>query len=420
MKDYYGRYLTKNEIPEEINLDQFVKINGMNAINHNLIICSRCGTKHRKADVQLAIGSFYCPTCLNLGRVRSDEFLYHAIQQPFANRQLMNWSGHLTSDQQVVSDALVKATNKEGQTLVHAVTGAGKTEMIYASIDQALSQGKSVIIASPRIDVCIELHQRLERDFDCAIPLLHGKGKPYFRSPLVIATCHQLLRFKEAFDLVIIDEVDAFPFVDNDQLYHAVKQAAKQGAATVFLTATSTPKLEKAVKRGELTQLALPKRFHQNPLVVPKCYFESHFKAHFLKQRKTGFPLLIFFPEISSGIAFTNELQKRYMNEKIAFVASTSKNRYEYVEAFRKREISILVSTSILERGVTFPFVDVFLMHTHHKNFSASAIIQMAGRVGRHPDRPTGLVELFHQGKTEAMKKAIKEINKMNQLGGFK
>ncbi len=48
------------------------------------------------------------------------------------------------------------------------------------------------------------------------------------------------------------------------------------------------------------------------------------------------------------------------MNEKIAFVASTSKNRYEYVEAFRKREISILVSTSILERGVTFPFVDVF------------------------------------------------------------
>ncbi|WP_373279855.1 helicase-related protein [Lactococcus fujiensis] len=68
----------------------------------------------------------------------------------------------------------------------------------------------------------------------------------------------------------------------------------------------------------------------------------------------------MFFPEISSGIAFTNELQKRYMNEKIAFVASTSKNRYEYVEAFRKREISILVSTSILERGVTFPFVDVF------------------------------------------------------------
>lgn len=37
--------------------------------------------------------------------------------------------------------------------------------MIYQVIEQILESGGVVGLASPRIDVCLELHQRLSRDF---------------------------------------------------------------------------------------------------------------------------------------------------------------------------------------------------------------------------------------------------------------
>ena len=76
---------------------------------------------------------------------------------------------------------------------------------------------------------------------------------PTKRAPLIIATTHQLLKFYQAFDLLIIDEVDAFPFVDNAVLYHAVDRAIKPNRTKIFfLTATSTDELDKKSKKQEL------------------------------------------------------------------------------------------------------------------------------------------------------------------------
>lgn len=416
MENFLGRQLTATELTEVPS--DCEKIAGMTEISKRHIRCNRCGTRHEKSEVQLPIGSFYCPNCIALGRVRSDEFLYHLPQESFPSIDVLNWAGQLTEAQAEISEALKAAVKKKEQVLVHAVTGAGKTEMIYAAIDESLRRGEAVCIASPRIDVCIELHARLSRDFACEIPLLHGEGKPYFRAPLVIATTHQLLRFKEAFDLLIIDEVDAFPFVDNDSLYFAAEKARKKDAALIFLTATSTDKLDQQVAKGQLKKLTLARRFHRQPLPVPQLLWQSHFLKALKKQRLTGFPLLIFAPEISYGTSFAANLQEKLSTEKIAFVASTSENRLETVENFRSGKIQILVSTTILERGVTFPKVDVFVLNAEHQTFSKSALIQIAGRAGRSPERPTGTVFFFHQGRTKAMTAAIADIKKMNQKAG--
>lgn len=58
-----------------------------------------------------------------------------------------------------ISQALCQAVDENRPSLVHAVTGAGKTEMIYAVVAKVLDQGGAVCIATPRIDVCIELHK---------------------------------------------------------------------------------------------------------------------------------------------------------------------------------------------------------------------------------------------------------------------
>ena len=430
LQDCLGRIFTKSQLSPELQL-QAQSLAGM-VEEKGKLSCNRCGQAIDKEKQQLPIGAYYCRFCLILGRVRSDEELYYFPQEEFPKANVLKWQGKLTEFQAKVSQGLVEAVTKRKDSLVHAVTGAGKTEMIYQVVAQVINQGGAVCLASPRIDVCLELYRRLKVDFTCDISLLHGESEAYSRNPLVIATTHQLLKFYQAFDLLIVDEVDAFPYVDNPMLYHAVHQAVKVEGTKIFLTATSTDELDKKVAKGELTRLSLPRRFHGNPLIVPQKIWLADFQKYLgqkklvpklrqfiQKQRKTSFPLLIFASEIKKGQEFAEILQSTFPNEKVGFVASTTENRLEIVEKFRQKEITILVTTTILERGVTFPCVDVFVVEANHRLFSRSALVQIAGRVGRSMDRPTGELIFFHDGTTMAIEKAIKEIQEMNQEAGL-
>ena len=137
-------------------------------------------------------------------------------------------------------------------------------------------------------------------------------------------------------------------------------------------------------------------------------------KTYIKNQRKTAYPLLIFASEIKKGEQLKEVLQKEFSHEKIGFVSSVTEDRLEQVQAFRDGELTILISTTILERGVTFPCVDVFVVEANHRLFTKSSLIQIGGRVGRSMDRPTGDLLFFHDGLNASIKKAIKEIQQMN------
>ena len=426
--NYLGRLFTEQELSHE-ERQQAKQIPSMKKEKEQLS-CQRCGSQIEE-EWHLPIGAFYCRECLIMKRIRSDQKLYYFPQECFPKQDVLKWSDQLTPFQERVSQGLLQAVDKKEATLVHAVTGAGKTEMIYQVVAKVIDQGGAVCLASPRIDVCLELHKRLQNDFACEIALLHGESDPYFRTPLVVATTHQLLKFYQAFDLLIVDEVDAFPYVDNPVLYHAVNNCVKETGLRIFLTATSTDELDRKVKQGELKRLSLPRRFHGNPLIVPKPIWLSHFnryleknglppklKLYIEKQRKTAYPLLIFASEIKKGEKLKEILQEKFPNEKIGFVSSITEDRLEQVQAFRDGELTILISTTILERGVTFPRVDVFVVEANHQLFTKSSLVQIGGRVGRSMDRPTGELIFFHDGLNQSIKRAIKEIKQMNQEAG--
>lgn len=423
--NYLGRLFTENELTEEER--RFAeKIPSMKK-DKGKLFCQRCNSPILE-EWYLPIGAYYCRECLLMKRVRSDQALYYFPQKDFPKQDVLKWRGQLTPFQDMVSKGLLQAVDKKEEILVHAVTGAGKTEMIYQVVAKVINAGGAVCLASPRIDVCLELYKRLQNDFFCDISLLHGESDPYFRTPLVVATTHQLLKFYQAFDLLIVDEVDAFPYVDNPILYHAVKNSVKENGMRIFLTATSTDELDKKVRMGELKRLSLPRRFHGNPLIIPKPVWLSDFeryldkgclspklKAYIDKQRSTGFPLLLFASEIEKGKKLKEVLQKEFPHEKIGFVSSVTEDRLEQVQAFRDGALTILISTTILERGVTFPRVDVFVVEANHRLFTKSSLIQIGGRVGRSMDRPTGELVFFHDGLNVSIKKAIKEIKQMNE-----
>lgn len=428
--DYLGRLFTEDQLSKEERslaqvLPSMVEEKGR-------LYCQRCGSFVNKIKNKLPVGAYYCRECIIMKRVRSDQPLYYYPQEAFPKQDVLKWQGELTSFQEQVSQGLLEAVETKQATLVHAVTGAGKTEMIYQVVARVIDAGGSVCLASPRIDVCLELYKRLQQDFACDISLLHGDSESYFRTPLVVATTHQLLKFYRAFDLLIVDEVDAFPYVDNPVLYHAVDQCVKEDGTRIFLTATSTDELDKKVRRGDLKRLSLPRRFHGNPLIVPKPIWLSGFqqdlekqvlpiklKHYITEQRKTGYPLLIFVPEIEKGQLFREVLSQAFPEEKIGFVASTTEDRLEQVQAFRDGELGILISTTILERGVTFPKVDVYVLEANHRLFTKSSLVQIGGRVGRSMERPEGDLYFFHDGLNRSIKKAIAEIKEMNKEAGL-
>ena len=427
--NYLGRLFTEKELTEE-ERQMTVKLPAMRKEKGKLF-CQRCNSRILE-EWYLPIGAYYCRECLLMKRVRSDQALYHFPQEDFSKQDVLKWRGQLTPFQEKVSEGLIRAVEKREPTLVHAVTGAGKTEMIYQVVAKVIDDGGAVCLASPRIDVCLELYKRLQKDFACDIALLHGESEPYFRTPLVVATTHQLLKFYHAFDLLIVDEVDAFPYIDNTILYYAVKNSVKEDGLKIFLTATSTDELDRKVRTGELKQLSLPRRFHGNPLIIPKPVWLSDFirclersqlssklKTYIEKQRKSGYPLLIFASEIKKGEKLKEILQVHFPDENIGFVSSVTEDRLEQVQAFRDGELTILISTTILERGVTFPCVDVFVVEANHRLFTKSSLIQIGGRVGRSMDRPTGELLFFHDGLNVSIKKAIKEIKQMNKEAGL-
>ena len=76
-----------------------------------------------------------------------------------------------------------------------------------------------------------------------------------------------------------------------------------------------------------------------------------------------------------------------------------------------------LLTTTILERGITIPNVQVAVVGAEQQIFNKGALIQIGGRVGRSSEHPDGDFVLFHHGITYAMDDAKNEIIQLNKGG---
>ncbi|NLS38215.1 DEAD/DEAH box helicase [Fructobacillus tropaeoli] len=383
-------------------------------------ICQRCGQKER---AKLANNGFYCLKCLNMGRVSTNDCLL-TIPEPnlFQSQSHLRWTGRLTSQQKQVSQDLMASYDRRENRLVWAVTGAGKTEMLFPLIDYALRGKGRVAILTPRVDVVLELAPRLEAAFDCPIQVLYGQhGSRYQYSQLVLATTHQALRFYRAFDLLIIDEVDAFPFRGDAALSYAVLRAQKIQSSVVYLTATPTADLKRLVKQKKLAQSYLPQRFHQGLLPQIQVQRVGNWRKHPPKKLLTAVqlwvnqqnPFLIFVPRVKDLVRVFDYLQ-RFQTIKGTTVHAADPDRAEKVRDLRSGAYRYLITTTILERGVTLPALEVVVLGADDSVFSTAALVQIAGRVGRSKEHPDGLVLALVQEPTLKLRAARQQIADLN------
>lgn len=389
------------------------------------IPCARCNTTH-----------IYCRKCIEMGRVLACSPLYFWTgPQPSYPEQAnpCRWEGELTPPQQQAAIKVEQAMKKgTEELLVWAVCGAGKTEMLFKGITTAIKQGKRICLATPRADVVRELLPRFKQAFPrtTIAGLFSGAEVKQPCAQLLLATTHQLLRYAYAFDVVIIDEVDAFPYHADPSLPYATNRAAKPDATRIYLTATPRQAFKKRSAQGKLPTVFVPTRFHGQPLPEPKLKLTLTLKKSLARKRlPTAFwrwyanrmvptrQLLIFLPTIQRATDLIQPLTKHLPTKKITAVHAADPDREEKVQLFREQEWDILLTTTILERGVTFPSIDVVVIDAGHQVFDEAALVQIAGRAGRSPADPTGEVLFFHDGKTDAMLHAGRAISQMNKKG---
>lgn len=398
------------------------------------ILENRCQRCNQRIDSRYILpnNTLYCPYCIQFGRLTQNEALCSKKARPTSPRKaICTWTGKLTKNQQTVANQLRKCLEQHHHALVWAVTGAGKTEMLFELILTFLKSGKRVAISSPRIDVCLELYPRICQAFsDEDVYLMYGDAKEIYREhTLIVCTTHQLIHFYQAFDLLIIDEIDAFPYEGDEILHFASVQCLKEGGMNVLLTATPPNHLLRRLTTLDHYEIIkLPIRFHQRPLIVPKLVYNEHcdnLTQHPLAARRylqlisqlvKKWHVLIFCP----SIAYTSELcqftKKHLPQIAMTDVSAVDPNRQIKVQKLRQHEYELFFTTTILERGVTINEVAVLVIAAHHKVYSKSALVQIAGRADRKGQKVNGDVYFLLNEYTPAIKQACKEISEMNRL----
>ena len=377
----------------------------------NNFICPRCGNSN-PTYIGYLKGEPYCRFCISMKGKNAEP------RHKGKGSIVMKLGYPLSKEQQAISDKVV-ANYKDGKdTLINAVCGAGKTELVYRVMANVLSQGKAVAFAVPRRDVVIELSQRIHMVFPCnTIVSIYGGHTDKLEADIVVLTTHQLYRYEKYFDLIILDEIDAFPFKNNKLLSSMFFRAIK--GRIVMMSATPSNDVIEFFSKENREILELNTRFHRHPLPVPQVirkigYLKIPYLVKKLKEYISGGKKVFVFAPTIDKCEFVAKLLKIPVKNG-TFVHSKCKNRAQIIKNFKEGKYDYLVTTAVLERGVTFKDLQVIIYDADSDIYDSQALIQISGRVGRKIDAPEGEVIFLVNKETDQIKTAIRTIQDKNK-----
>lgn len=397
--------------------------------------CLRCGNENPDFFGN-DHGILYCRKCIDFGRLNLGERDRRPVLKKFSHNRSKTCKGaakdlllhtepvlefELTGFQKSISEKALRALREGKDVFIYAAAGAGKTEITLQSIAWYLNHKKSVCFAISRRQVVLEIAKRLRSNFpDLKISAV-CEGYPEhfedrFDSDLIVCTMHQLYQYPDCFDLLIMDEVDAFPYAGN-QVLESIAERACRGQK-MMLSATPDKKSLEAIEQGEMVLCELFRRPHGKPLCIPEIRRGSHLSQViqiFMKCRRlvqTEKLILVFVPRKADGWWMKTVLGWLAPSE---FIHSGIDNKDQIMEQFRKQKTKILVTTTLLERGITVPDVQVLVYRSDHPVFTCASLIQIFGRVGRTFSNPYGEGICFCERISSSMKECITILERMNK-----
>jgi len=312
--------------------------------------------------------------------------------------------------------------------IIQGDVGSGKTIVSLLSITNVVNSGYQCTLMSPT-EILAKQHYELSKKIfknTIKIEFLTGKTDYKLRKDilnklkngtidLLIGT-HALFQktvnFKKL-GLAVIDEQHKFGVKQRSDL------ALKGGnnCDVLLMSATPIPRTmmmslygdmdvskinEKPAKRKKIITLSKPeKKMNEIWPFVKKQINEDN-------QVFWVCPLIeesAFF-DFSSAKKKFEQIHKRFPN-KVGLIhgALEKEDKENILNKFLKKEISILVSTTVIEVGIDFPNANLIIIENANK-FGLAQLHQLRGRVGRGEKQGTCIL-LFKDGLT---KNAIKRI----------
>ncbi|MBP3253974.1 MAG: primosomal protein N' [Bacteroidales bacterium] len=195
----------------------------------------------------------------------------------------------LNEEQNQCYNDIVQKWNSCPVSLIHGVTGSGKTEVYIKLIEHALRQGGQVLYLLPEIAISMQLIERLEKYFGGRVAVYNSKFSTLERAEIWYNVLHGGKDKEQTFDiilgsrsavflpfkdlkLVIIDEEHDTSYKQNEPVPHyngkdsAMYLAKLFGAKTVLGSATPNAETYKSALEGKYQLCELKHQYHSVPL----------------------------------------------------------------------------------------------------------------------------------------------------------
>lgn len=378
------------------------------------LACSRCGNTN-PALFGSDHGIPYCRRCVAFSRLDAGAQPQIPVLKEPAWEGQIHLDFALTPFQQQASDQILDWLKQGESVFCYAACGSGKTEITFASIDWFLRHRQKVCFAISRRQVVLEIGARLQKAFPGLDVVCVCEGYTSVTDgDLIVCTTHQLYRYPGAFDLLILDELDAFPYRGNALLEHLAAKACR--GVKLMLSATPDEVSLSEIEAGRLKVARLFRRPHGQPLPEPRFYlrpvwlqiFGLLWQLHRMAPRQ----VLVFVPRIRDGNRLSRLLG-------CPCIHSQSPDKDDIMRRFSGKEYRVLVSTTLLERGITVPSVQVIVLRADHPVFTMASLVQIFGRAGRSFDDPKGECLCFAASLSDSMRQSADLLHQINESVSF-
>lgn len=213
-----------------------------------------------------------------------DEGKKRVLRNSYTNELTQGESLQLTDEQSAALEKIQTALAKGcGSTfLLQGITGSGKTEIYLRAAQQALSQGKQVLVLVPEIALTAQLVKRFQAWFGDAVAVAHSKlsqnerGDVWYKmrteqARVLIGVRSAVFAPFANLGLVIIDEEHESSYKQEERPnYHARNVALQRcrNTGAVLILGSATPDIETYQKActGEYIHLRLTKRANGSEL----------------------------------------------------------------------------------------------------------------------------------------------------------
>ncbi len=186
----------------------------------------------------------------------------------------------LVKDQISAIDSIL--TTDKTVTLLHGVTGSGKTEVYLRLIKNALDQGKTAIMLVPEISLTPQMLRQLRAAFGDNAAILHSglsageKFDEWWRlrsgeAKVAVGARSAVFAPLENLGIIIIDEEHDGSYLSESSPRYDTQDIAKfraeyNGCKLVLGSATPSVTTYLKAKKGEYNLVSMPERINKRPL----------------------------------------------------------------------------------------------------------------------------------------------------------